>query len=268
MASSPATTSSDAALAAAFGRPAPTLIAYLTAGFPDRDASREAIRAAGSVADILEVGIPFSDPMADGPTIQRASARALQAGMTLDGVFSLVREAAPACPVVLFGYLNPILRAGAARYAARAADLGVAGTLLTDLPAGADPLLEEELQATGVPLIRLATPVSTEARLRTSLAQARGFVYLVSRLGVTGARRELAPGLADAALRVRAATALPVAAGFGIATAAAACAAAAHVDGVVVGSALVDRLDDGGVPAMLGLLTELRTALDEAAPCR
>jgi tryptophan synthase alpha chain len=240
------------------------LIPYLTAGYPDRDAGAEALRAADEVADVLEVGVPFSDPLADGPTIQRSTFQALQAGMTLAGTLDLIDRCRLRSPVVVFSYLNPILRYGLDRFLREAADLGVAGLLLTDLPAGSDPGVEDAVRASPLDLIRLIAPTTRAERLRAAVEGAEGFVYLVARLGVTGASRSLAPDLEDSLARVRAATPLPVAVGFGISTAEQAAAVGRRADGVVVGSALVDVLGSGGVPAVRRLLGELRAGLDPA----
>lgn len=239
------------------------LIPYLTAGYPSKEASLAALRAADAVADIIEVGVPFSDPLADGPTIQRSTFDALQQGMTLAGTLQLIAEARLQRPVVVFSYLNPILRYGVDRFLRDAEALGVAGLLLTDLPAGADPGVEDAVQASRLDLIRLVAPTSRSDRLERLVAGAQGFVYLVARLGVTGASDALAADLADSVARVRAATSLPVAVGFGISTPAQARTVAGLADGVVVGSALVQTLGRHGVDAATEFLRSLRCALDE-----
>ena len=241
------------------------LIPYLTAGYPDRDASEAALRAADGVADILEVGVPFSDPLADGPTIQRSTFEALQRGMTLAGTLELVRRAELETPAVIFSYLNPILRYGVDRFIREADGLGIAGVILTDLPAGGDPAIERALQASPLDLIRLVAPTTRADRLAEAVADAQGFIYLVARLGVTGASRALADDLADSVARVRGATTLPVAVGFGISTPAQAAMVARMADGVVVGSALVDALGRDGVPGARRFLEALRTGLDAPA---
>lgn len=238
------------------------LIPYLTAGYPSADASLAALRAADAVADIVEVGVPFSDPLADGPTIQRSTFEALRQGMTLRGTLALIERAALTRPVVVFSYLNPILRYGLDRFLQDADALGVAGVLLTDLPAGSDPGVESALQQSPLDLIRLVAPTTRPDRLAASVAGAQGFVYLVARLGVTGATAALAEGLADSIARVRRATALPVAVGFGISTPAQARTVAGQADGVVVGSALVEILGTRGVDAAGDFLRALREALD------
>jgi len=241
------------------------LIPYLTAGYPDPDASEAALRAADGLADILEVGVPFSDPLADGPTIQRSTYEALQRGMTLAGTLELVRRAELRTPVVVFSYLNPILRYGVDRFVREADALGVAGVILTDLPAGGDPVVERALQASPLDLIRLVAPTTRDDRLAQAVTDAQGFIYLVARLGVTGASRALADDLADSVARVRRATPLPVAVGFGISTPAQAAMIARMADGVVVGSALVDALGRDGVPGARRFLEALRVGLDAPA---
>jgi tryptophan synthase alpha chain len=238
------------------------LIPYLTAGYPSTDASLAALRAAESVADVLEVGVPFSDPLADGPTIQRSTFEALRQGMTLAGTLGLIERARLTKPVIVFSYLNPILHYGVDRFLGDAAALGVAGVLLTDLPAGGDRAVESAIQASPLDLIRLVAPTTRPERLAAALDGAEGFVYLIARLGVTGATAALAAGLQESIGRVRRATALPVAVGFGISTPAQAVAVASHADGVVVGSALVDVLGSEGVDAAQGFLAGLREALD------
>jgi tryptophan synthase alpha chain len=243
------------------GRPA--LIPYLTAGYPTRAASEAALQAAAEVSDIIEVGVPFSDPLADGPTIQRSTFEALRQGMTLAGTLELIARAGLSIPVVIFSYVNPILRYGLDRFLADAEHLGVAGLILTDLPAGSDPEVEGAVHGSRLDLIRLIAPTTAAERLARAVSGAQGFVYLVSRLGVTGASPALDADLADSVKRVRRATALPVAVGFGISTPAQASAVARLADGIVVGSALVDLLGREGVGGARRFLGSLRSALDE-----
>ena len=238
------------------------LIPYLTAGYPTADVSLAALRAADAVADIIEVGVPFSDPLADGPTIQRSTFDALQQGMTLRGTLALVERAELRRPVVIFSYLNPILRYGLERFLQDADALGVAGVLLTDLPAGSDPRVETIIGQSPLDLIRLIAPTTRADRLTEAVSGAQGFVYLVARLGVTGATADLADGLEGSIARVRRATSLPVAVGFGISTPAQARTLARQADGVVVGSALVEILGTRGVDGAAAFLGELRAALD------
>ncbi|MET0552167.1 MAG: tryptophan synthase subunit alpha, partial [Vicinamibacteria bacterium] len=211
---------SDSAITRTFtdlrARGATALIPYLTAGYPDPRASGEALRIADELADVLEVGVPFSDPLADGPTIQRSTFQALQQGMTLAGTLELIERCRLRRPVVVFSYLNPILRYGLDRFLADAQGIGIAGLLLTDLPAGSDPAVELAVQRSALDLIRLIAPTTRPKRLAAAVEGAQGFVYLVARLGVTGASRSLAADLAESVERVRGATRLPVAVGFGI----------------------------------------------------
>ena len=238
------------------------LIPYLTAGFPTPATSLEALqRVAAAGADFVEVGVPFSDPLADGPTIQRTTQAALEQGMTMTGVLALIRNAALGIPVIIMTYLNPVLAYGVDRFVADAHAAGAAGVLLTDLPAGADPAVESAVTRSHLALIRLVAPTTDDARLKTALADATGFVYLISRLGVTGARTSVPADLEAQVRRVRGATTLPVAVGFGIGTPAQAAAAARYADGVVVGSALMHALGQGGVAAAERLARELAAAV-------
>jgi len=259
---------SDSAITRAFtdlrARGGTALVPYLTAGYPDPRASGEALRIADELADVLEVGVPFSDPLADGPTIQRSTFQALQQGMTLAGTLELIERCRLRRPVVVFSYLNPILRYGLARFLDDAQGIGIAGLLLTDLPAGGDPAVELAVQRSPLDLIRLIAPTTRPERLAAAVKGAQGFVYLVARLGVTGASRSLAAGLAESIERVRGATRIPVAVGFGISTAEQARSVARLADGVVVGSALVDALGRDGVAGASRFLRELRAGLDPA----
>lgn len=238
------------------------LIPYLTAGFPTFDASLDAVRrVAGAGADFIEVGVPFSDPLADGPTIQRTTHTALEAGMTVPRVLELVRKAAAPVPIVIMTYLNPVLAYGMPRFVTEARAAGVAGVLLTDLPAGADPAIERTVRDSGLALIRLVAPTTDDARLKAALAGATGFVYLISRLGVTGARDNVPADLDAQVKRIRTVTELPIAVGFGIGTAAQAAAAARSANGVVVGSALMDALAKDGIAGMERLARDLAAAV-------
>src|SRR2546425_690425 len=245
------------------------LMPYVTAGYPTPAASRDALRAAERAgADFVEVGVPFSDPLADGPTIQRSTQTALDQGMTVAGVLALVREARLAIPVVIMTYVNPVMAYGVERFVAEAHAAGVSGLLLTDLPAGADPELERRAASGGLALIRLVAPTTPDARLAEAVRGATGFIYLISRLGVTGVREQVPSDLGAQVARVKAATTLPVAIGFGIGTAAQAAAAARVADGVVVGSALVEALGNGGLGSAERLLAELATAVRARAERR
>jgi len=238
------------------------LIAYLTAGFPTPASSLEALRVvAGAGADFIEVGVPFSDPLADGPTIQRSTQTALDQGMTVAGVLEQIHQAALPVPVIVMTYLNPVMAFGLERFLREAAAAGVAGLVLTDFPAGADPALEGTVAASRLALVRLIAPTTTADRLAQAVRGASGFLYLISRLGVTGVRENVPPDLGEYVARVRAASPLPLAVGFGISTPAQARAAAAFADGVVVGSAVVDALGSGGPDAAGRLVRELSVAM-------
>jgi tryptophan synthase alpha chain len=260
-----ATTSSDT-LAQRFdavrrrGRRA--LVCYVTAGHPDIGRSIALLRgieAAG--ADVIELGVPFSDPMADGPIIQASSQRALDLGMTLSRTLDLIRDAKLATPVVLFTYLNPLLAAGP-DVLERAAAAGAHGVLVTDLPVGADPVREEWLGSGPLAFVRLAAPTTPLERMREIAAHGSGFVYLISRRGVTGVRRDVPVELPDTIARLRGATTLPVCVGFGISTPEQAKAVGRLADGIVVGSAIVQAAESS-VDAAVDLVSGLRRALDE-----
>ena len=222
-------------------------VAYVMAGDPDASTSLEILkRLPGAGADIIELGLPFSDPMADGPSIQRAAIRALDAGMKLSGVLDLVRrfrENDSTTPIVLMGYLNPILSRGLETFAAAAAAAGVDGLIVVDCPPEEAEPLADALDDAGVDLIRLATPTTDAARLRVVARRTRGFVYYVSVTGVTGGKAARAADIAPAVARVREASGLPVAVGFGIRTPAQARDVADIADAVVVGSALVEIVE-------------------------
>lgn len=237
------------------------LITFFTAGYPDRAGCLAALRgAAAAGADIIELGIPFSDPLADGPTIQRASQAALSGGMTAAGALALVREAGLKVPVVLMTYANPVLAYGADRFVKDAAAAGAAGVLLTDVPAGADPGLEGAVSRSSLALVRLVAPTTTDSRLSAALQGAGGFVYLISRLGVTGARADAPQDLDAQVARIRKVTSLPIAVGFGISTPDHVRAAARSADGVVVGSALVSEIERAGPEASSRLVATLAAA--------
>lgn len=237
------------------------LVAYVTAGHPDPGRSVDLMRAiAAAGADVLEVGVPFSDPMADGPVIQRASQIALGHGIGLYETLALIREADLSVPVVLFSYLNPVLAGGPEALEAAAAH-GVHGLLITDLPVGADPEREAWLGSSGLAFVRLVAPTTPTDRMREIARHGRGFVYLISRLGVTGIRDDIAQDLGETVTRLKSATTLPICAGFGISTAAQAAAVGRLADGIVVGSAIV-RAAEISVEAAGRLTADLRGALD------
>ncbi|MGQ0639983.1 MAG: tryptophan synthase subunit alpha [Gemmatimonadaceae bacterium] len=215
------------------------LVVYLTAGHPSPNESLKVLQAvAHAGADVIEVGVPFSDPMADGPVIQQSSQTALAHGMTVDRVLELIREARLEIPVVLFSYLNPLLAAGPT-ILERAAAAGAHGVLVTDLPVGADAERERWLGGSPLAFVRLVAPTTPTERMREIASHGGGFVYLISRTGVTGVQRALSAELPPSIRRLRSATTLPICVGFGISTPEQARDVAALADGVVVGSAVV-----------------------------
>ncbi len=254
------------------------LITFITAGDPDAATSLALLRglpAAG--ADLIEIGMPFTDPMADGPAIQAASLRALAAGMTLAGTLALVREfrAGDAdTPLILMGYFNPIYRYGVARFLVDAKTAGVDGLIVVDLPPEEDQELCLPALAAGISFIRLATPTTDDARLPAVLRHTSGFVYYVSITGITGTAAASDQAISDAVTRLRRHTSLPVAVGFGITSPDRAAAVATVADAAVVGSAIVSRiangLDDRGhapaglVESVLEFVRELADAVHGA----
>jgi tryptophan synthase alpha chain len=236
------------------------LVTFLCAGDPDPDTSAAVLAglpAAG--ADVIEIGMPFSDPMADGPAIQAGSLRALKAGMTLARTLDLVRRVRDrdeATPIVLMGYFNPIWRYGPARFLDDARAAGVDGLIVVDLPPEEDDELCAPARGRGLHFIRLVTPTTDDRRLPKVLGNASGFLYYVSIAGITGTKAPLADQVGEAVARLRAHSALPVAVGFGIRTPAQAAAIARVADAAVVGSALVGHIADalegnGGAPPSL-----------------
>ena len=264
MASPPATTSSNSITRrfdALKNESRRALVCYVTAGHPDVGRSLDILRALEEGgADIIELGVPFSDPIADGPVIQASSQQALEKGMTYDGVLALIERARPKVPVVLFSYLNPILAAGPDALT-RAAESGASGILVTDIPVGADPAREAWLGASPLAFIRLVAPTTPRERMAEIARHGSGFVYLISRLGVTGVQETTATSLPDSIKRLRSTTTLPICVGFGISTPEQARAVGQLADGVVVGSALV-RAAEHGPEGVLKLTRSLREALD------
>ena len=239
------------------------LVPYVTAGHPDPERSVALLQGlAGAGADVIEVGVPFSDPLADGPVIQASSQRALAHGVTFDTVLDIVRRAHVAVPIVLFSYLNPLLAAGPDALV-RAAAAGVHGVLVTDLPVGADPERERWFGESPLAFIRLVAPTTPSERMREIATHGRGFVYLISRLGVTGMRADVPADLPGTVARLREVTSLPICVGFGVAGPEQAAAVARLADGVVVGSAIV-RAADESVEAAVALARSLRAAIDSA----
>jgi tryptophan synthase alpha chain len=224
-------------------------IPFITAGDPDTETSfaiLERLPSAG--ADLIELGVPFSDPMADGPAIQASSLRALETGMTVDGVLDLVRrfrEKDLITPVVLMGYFNPIHAYGLERFVQEAAAAGVDGLITVDLPPEEDDMLRIPANANGLDIIRLATPTTDETRLAAVLKGASGFLYYVSIAGVTGTKSYAENELRSAVMRLKKESRIPCVVGFGIKTTEQAAAVAGFADGAVVGSAIVTRIAEG-----------------------
>jgi tryptophan synthase alpha chain len=240
------------------------LVCYITAGYPTRSATVALMRAlADAGADVIEIGVPFSDPMADGPVIQASSQQALEQGTTLDDVLAMVREADIDIPVVLFSYLNPILAAGP-DVLVRAREAGCDGLLITDLPVGADPVREQWIASHDLAFVRLVAPTTPVERMRDIARHGSGFVYLISRLGVTGARADVPVELPDTVARARAATPLPICVGFGVTTPAQAHTVARLADGVVVGTAIV-KASGESVEAAAALVRAMRAEIDRGA---
>jgi len=236
----------DACFAAFKAKDRAAFVAYVMAGDPDATTAAKVLAGLpGAGADIIEVGFPFSDPMAEGPPIQRAAQRALDKGMTLAGTLDAVRrfrEGDQTTPIVLMGYMNPLLTWGIGAFARDAAGAGVDGLIVVDCPPEEAGPLADALDAAGVALIRLATPTTDDARLKVVVRRTSGFVYYVSVAGVTGVKEADAQAVAPHVARVRKASGLPVAVGFGIKTPERAAAIARVADAVVVGSALVDEI--------------------------
>jgi tryptophan synthase alpha chain len=264
MASASVTTSRDsierlfAELKAARRR---ALVPYITAGHPDTEQTIALLQGLASAgADVIELGLPFSDPMADGPIIQASSQRALEQGMNFDRLLELVHRAHVQVPLVLFSYLNPVIAAGPDALT-RAAEAGFSGILLTDLPVGSDPEREAWVGDGPLAFVRLVAPTTPPERMREIAAHGSGFVYLISRLGVTGVRDDLPPELPETVARLRHASTLPVCVGLGVSRPEHAAAVARIADGVVVGSALV-RAAGESVEKAVALLSSLRSAID------
>ena len=225
------------------------LVTYLTAGDPDAARSAALLTAvAAAGADVLEVGVPFSDPLADGPVIQRATERALAGGMTLRGSLRVIRQVRREIdtPIVVFTYANPLLRMGIDVFAREAADAGVDGVLVLDCPVEESGALREAIVESHMDPIFLISPTTADSRIRSSAALGRGFLYLISRLGVTGVRDQLPSDVPALAARVRACTSLPLAVGFGIARPEHVADACRVADAAVVGSALVNVVAEHG----------------------
>jgi tryptophan synthase alpha chain len=238
------------------------LMPYLMGGYPSLEASADAgLAAAAAGADLIELGIPFSDPLADGPVIHAAGTEALQRGATPHGVLRVCERVAAELPVVLMVYVNVVLTAGPEAFALRAAAAGAAGLIVPDLPHDEAGEVRAACDAEGLALVPLVAPTTTPERVAEIGASARGFVYTVSLMGTTGERESLPPGLAETVARVRSASTAPVAVGFGISTAEQAAAVAELADGVIVGSRIVRAAGEGGAGAVGALVGELAEAL-------
>lgn len=231
------------------GRGQPALVAYLTAGFPTKESFAKNLAAIASVADVVEIGVPFSDPMADGTTVQRSSRIALSQGVSLHWILDALAgiDTKPA-PILLMTYFNPLLAFGIDRLAKSAARAGVAGFIVPDLPYEECDELRAALSAEGIALVQLVTPVTPNDRLAMLCNASQGFVYAVTMTGTTGKQVEVPDEVLDYMDRVRKVAPVPVCAGFGIRNRAQVKALEAHVDGVVVGSALVEVLERGEDP--------------------
>jgi tryptophan synthase alpha chain len=247
----------------------PGLVAYITCGDPDLDTSRDvALAAIGAGAEVIELGVPFSDPVADGPVIQRASERALKHGTTLGGVLATakqIREQSRA-GLIVFSYLNPILQFGPDKFCAAAAEAGADGALVTDLPVEEAGEYLKAMRAHKLAPVFLAAPTSTERRLRDVAKHSRGFVYAISRTGITGARQEMSADVRALVERLRAHTKLPIAVGFGVSTPEQFAEVGTFADAAVVGSAIVQRIEENpgceaaAVGEFLSSLTAVRPA--------
>jgi tryptophan synthase alpha chain len=238
------------------------LMPYLMGGYPSIEESAAAgLSAVEAGADLLELGIPFSDPLADGPVIHAAAVDALAAGATPHGVLGVCERLAVRVPVVLMVYANIVLTAGASAFALRAASAGAAGLIVPDLPHDEADEVRAACDSEGLALVPLVAPTTTPERIASIGADARGFVYTVSLTGTTGERDQLPEGLADTVERVRASTDVPVAVGFGISTAEQARTVAEVADGVIVGSRVVRAAGEGGAEAVGSVVRELAVAL-------
>jgi tryptophan synthase alpha chain len=229
--------------AATGGRPA--VVAFMTAGFPDKASFRDSLRAIASAADVVEIGVPFSDPMADGMTIQRASQVALAGGFTLPWLLAELEQMQPRpqAPLLLMSYLNPLLAFGLDKLPVAAARAGVAGFIIPDLPYEESAEVRAALDGQGLALVQMVTPVTPDARLQMLCRASQGFVYAVTMTGTTGKNVAVPDDVLAYMDRVRAVSPVPVCAGFGIRSAEQVARMKGHVDGVVVGSALVEVLE-------------------------
>jgi len=254
-------------LSAAFSKGRPALVTFITGGDPTPEATPailDALVAGG--ADVIELGLPFTDPMADGPAIQAANIRALAAGTKTADIFRIAREFRarhPEVPLVLMGYANPMITRGPEWFAAECKAAGVDGIICVDIPNEEDPEIGPALRAVDIAFIRLATPTTDKARLPAVLENSSGFLYYVSVAGITGKQQAAVDTISEAVAHLKAGTDLPIAVGFGVRTPSQAAAFALHADGVVVGSALVELVGQHGADAA-GPVRELTQGLAEA----
>ena len=244
------------------------LMPYFTLGYPDRATSLDVIAAIAADSDLLELGVPFSDPLADGPTIQHSTQVSLEQGTTLAGCLEMVselRDRGVVTPILLFGYYNPFLAYGLDALAREARDAGAQGFIVPDLPPEEAGEIEAAADRAGVAYVHFLAPTSSARRVDAVTSRARGFIYLVSVTGVTGARQTMAAGLAEFIERVRERTTTPLAVGFGISTPNQAATIGRMADGVIVGSALINAVnnaDDDKSRAAASFVHSLREALD------
>jgi tryptophan synthase alpha chain len=229
----------------------PALVAFITAGYPEPRDFLQVLRAVASAADAVEIGVPFSDPMADGVTIQRSSQHAIEKGVSLAWILDELarRDFELASPVLLMSYLNPLLAFGYDALSARAAEVGVGGFIVPDLPFEESAPLRAALEPHGLALVQLVTPATPAERLQRLCAASQGFVYAVTRTGITGGESTLPAETTQYLAAVKAASRLPVCAGFGVRRADQVALLGTHADGVIVGSALVEVLERGADPA-------------------
>ena len=229
----------------------PALVAFITAGYPNPSEFLNVLRAVAGAADAVEIGVPFSDPMADGVTIQRSSQHAIERGVSLKWILDELarRDFALASPVLLMSYLNPLLAFGLEKLAARAAEVGVSGIIVPDLPYEESAPLRAALDSRGLALVQLVTPATPPERLRALCAASQGFVYAVTRTGITGGESTFPAETSQYLAAVKAASQVPVCAGFGVRRPDQVATIARYADGVIVGSALVEVLERGEDPA-------------------
>ena len=240
-------------------------VAYIMGGDPDRATSQAVLNALPeNGVDIIELGMPFTDPAADGPTIEEAGLRSLAAGTTLTTILDMAaefRKTNDTTPIIIMGYCNPVHHMGYAIFAERAKAVGIDGAIIVDLPPEEDSELRQAFEVHDLALIRLATPTTDEARLPRVVEGTKGFVYYVSMTGITGAAFSQAASVTEQVAKVRKASGLPVVVGFGVKTAERAAEVARDADGVVVGSAIVKELHENGAQAALALVKTLADAI-------